>query len=232
MNAESASPQRTIILAVIIAWLPHLDWLPAEIIVLSGAICLYAWLSAKRWLPLPGKKSKAVLGLGLLVGLLYHFGGVERQTAIGLFCVMLSLKTLELATYRDQIIALLLTYLFTVTTFLFPVALLKALGCLLSLWVTSAALVRINAGQITSARCWALIVRMTLIALPAVVFLFIFFPAFYSIEFLKQPLLVHRRDPDTIILHLKDDLAIFQPIPDPHLASLLVEIDGVVHQIP
>jgi hypothetical protein len=178
MNTNNPSRQNTIIGAVIVAWLPHLSWLPAETIILSGTICLYAWGSAKQWLPLPGPKTKAVLGLGLLAGLLYHFGGVDRQAAISLFCVMLSLKTLELATRRDQMISLLLTYLFTVTTFLFPASLLTAFGCLLSLWVTSAALLRVNARQMAAGRRWLAITQMSSMAIPVVVLLFVVFPRY------------------------------------------------------
>jgi len=160
-----------------VAILPHLGRLPAWIIAWCAVMWGYQLLSLRYRSALPGKWGRRLLTLGGLAGLALTYGqGFGPAAYLGLLAVMAAIKPFEMDTHRDRVVVVFLAYFIVITGLFQSESLLMTLYMLLSVGVTTAALVRINdpAGVYTDHL--KLAARLVAQALPLVAILFLLFP--------------------------------------------------------
>ncbi len=115
---DSAFTQRTVALllgALAAAAAAHAAHTPAPILLFGLACVLWRWMASRSAWPLPGIALRALLTIGALAGVTLAFGTVfGRDAGTALLIVMLSLKLLEMRTYRDAMLVLFLGCFLTV----------------------------------------------------------------------------------------------------------------------
>ncbi|MCP4694396.1 MAG: DUF3488 domain-containing transglutaminase family protein, partial [Desulfobacterales bacterium] len=152
--------------------------LPPWIMGWCGACWGYALLAARLGWPWPGKWIRAALSVGGFLGALYFFGGVDRETGVGLICLLASLKPLEIRTHRDRMVTLFLSYFLIITCLLFSGGLAIMLYMVLSTLLTTAVLIHLHRPRARSRENVFLSARIMVQALPLVMVLFLLFPRF------------------------------------------------------
>lgn len=162
--------------------LPHVDHLPWWSTTLSGLVLLWRGVLAWRQQPLPGRwallavfviaAALTKLNLGALFG---------REPGVTMLAVLLALKTLELRARRDAFVVFFLGFFLLLAHFFYSQSLLTALWMLLTVWGLLAAVVLAQMPD-TGAETASLAVAArraastTLLGLPVMVLLFMFFP--------------------------------------------------------
>jgi transglutaminase-like putative cysteine protease len=159
--------------------LPHLPQRPAWCAAL--AIGLVAWRAALvlAGAPLPGRLP--VVGvLVLAAGLTWWSEGslLGREPGVTMLVVLMALKTLELRARRDAMVTLLLGFFLVLTQFLYAQSVAVAVGALLATWglMTALALAQLPGPRPPLRRAAGVAGRAALLAAPAMVVLFLFFP--------------------------------------------------------
>lgn len=159
--------------------LPHLPHRPGWCVAL--AIGLVAWRAALvlAGAPLPGRLP--VVGvLVLAAGLTWWSEGslFGREPGVTMLVVLMALKTLELRARRDAMVTLLLGFFLVLTQFLYAQSLAVAVGALLATWglMTALALAQLPGPRPPLRRAASVAGRAALLAAPAMVVLFLFFP--------------------------------------------------------
>jgi transglutaminase-like putative cysteine protease len=159
--------------------LPHLPHRPGWCVAL--AIVLVAWRAALvlAGAPLPGRLP--VVGvLVLAAGLTWWSEGslLGREPGVTMLVVLMALKTLELRARRDAMVTLLLGFFLVLTQFLYAQSLAVAVGALLATWglMTALALAQLPGPRPPLRRAAGVAGRAALLAAPAMVVLFLFFP--------------------------------------------------------
>ncbi|MFP4446992.1 MAG: transglutaminaseTgpA domain-containing protein, partial [Desulfosudaceae bacterium] len=163
--------------ALVVAILPHLGRLPVWIIAWCGIMWGYQLLSLRYRLPLPGKWGRRLLTLGGLAGLTLTYGqGFGPAAYLGLLAVMAAIKPLEMGSHRDRVVVVFLAYFIVITGLFQSESLLMTLYMILSVGVTTAALVRINDPDGAYTDHLKLAGRLLVQALPLMAVLFLLFP--------------------------------------------------------
>ncbi len=134
-----------IIVALVVAILPHLGRLPFWII----AWCAFMWgfllLSIRSGWPRPGKWLSRVLSVIGLIGVFLTYGQSFGPNAfMGLLAVMAAIKPFEIRTHRDRVIVIFLAYFIVITGLFLSESLIMTGYMLISVFVTTTALIRIN----------------------------------------------------------------------------------------
>lgn len=162
--------------------LPHVDHLPWWSTTLSALVLLWRGVLTWQQRPLPGRWALLVvfviaaaltkLNLGAFFG---------REPGVTMLAVLLALKTLELRARRDAFVVFFLGFFLLLAHFFYSQSLLTALWMLLTVWGLLAAVVLAQmpdtgtdqAHLAVAARRAA---HTTLLGLPVMVLLFMFFP--------------------------------------------------------
>ncbi|MEN9417417.1 MAG: hypothetical protein RI988_1037 [Pseudomonadota bacterium] len=159
--------------------LPHLPHRPWWCVAL--AIGLVAWRAGLvlAGAPLPGRLP--VVGvLVLAAGLTWWSEGslLGREPGVTMLVVLMALKTLELRARRDAMVTLLLGFFLVLTQFLYAQSIAVAAGALLATWglMTALALAQLPGPRPPLRRAAGVAGRAALLAAPAMVVLFLFFP--------------------------------------------------------
>lgn len=182
-GAVTASREQrdTAFMLTLIAWTvaPHWLRLPLSIGALSGLVLLWrAWL-AWREAPLP---RKSALGLVLLcAAALTWFEQrtlMSRDAGVTLLVLLMSLKTLELRARRDALVVFFLGFFLVLTQFLYSQSMATAIGMAIAVmgWLTALTLAHLPVGRPPLRQAIGIALRTTLIGIPLMVVLFIFFP--------------------------------------------------------
>ncbi|MGQ0749492.1 MAG: transglutaminase TgpA family protein [Betaproteobacteria bacterium] len=137
-----------------IAWLtaglalvaaPHVQRLPAWVMLLAAMLVLWRLYIGSRRLALPRKALiigvVAVAALGVFLNYRTLFG---RDAGVALLIVMLALKLLEAESRRDALLLIFMSYFLIVTNFLYSQTLTTALYMLVCLWIITAAMIACN----------------------------------------------------------------------------------------
>ncbi|HMA85904.1 MAG TPA: DUF3488 and transglutaminase-like domain-containing protein [Desulfosalsimonadaceae bacterium] len=134
-----------IILALVVAILPHLSRLPVWIIVWCVMMWGYILISMRLQWPLPNRPVRILLSVIGLLGLLATYSTrIGPNAYLGLLAVMAALKPFEMGTHRDRMITLFLAYFIVITSLFQSETLTITLYMFVSVFVTTAALIRIN----------------------------------------------------------------------------------------
>lgn len=168
-----------IILALVVAILPHLTRLPAWIIIWCAGMWGYILISLRLQWPRPTRWVRILLSVLGLFGLFATYSTrIGPNAYLGLLSIMAALKPFEISTHRDRMITLFLAYFIVITSLFQSETLAVTLYMFVSVFVTTSALVRINdpAGHFKSdARLSAMIMAQ---AVPLMLILFFLFPGF------------------------------------------------------
>ncbi|MBA3012417.1 MAG: DUF3488 domain-containing protein [Desulfobacula sp.] len=176
MKAESAHVL-PVIGALVVAIAPHTPGLPLWI----NAWCLVMWgyvlVQLKTGWPLPGNMVRYALAFASIAGLLltYRFR-IGADTFIGLLALMAAIKPFEMATHRHQMITVLLTYFIIITSLFRSESMFIVFYMFFSVFVTTIALVRVNAPQDPFRQSLNMAARIMAQAIPLMVLLFLLFP--------------------------------------------------------
>lgn len=170
------SSRYALLIALIVAILPHGDRLPSWLIVVVALSLLWRIPAIEQRLPLPNKWIKPLLVVGCIAGIKYSYNtwfGPEAGTSFLIVCV--ALKLLETRDERDCYVLLTLSYFVLAAQFLFSQGLWITLYVGFGVIVITAAYVAFN--QIISIK---LSLKKSLIllsqAFPLMIILFLFFP--------------------------------------------------------
>jgi transglutaminase-like putative cysteine protease len=174
---ESQKNMVPILIALIVAIFPHIARLPLWITLWCVVMWGYLLLSFKFKFPLPGKNIQLGLaGIGI-VGLVMTYSTTLGQNAyLGLLAVMAALKPFEINSHRDRMVTVFLAYFIVITSLFLSETLAITLYMLLSVWITTAVLIRINDpfGRFKiNIKLSALIMAQ---AIPLMILLFFLFP--------------------------------------------------------
>ncbi len=181
MKAAALHPAsvRWLLVALGVAFLPHLSHLNPVVGMACLAAGLWRWQACRRGWPLPGKALRLGLTMAAL-GLVYlSYGTVlGRDAGTALLALMLGLKLLEMRRPRDAGLVVALAYFLTVTLALYSQALPLLLYQGLALLLITASLLQLHHGDRPAAPGMLLgrACRMLLQALPVMLVLFLLFP--------------------------------------------------------
>ena len=166
-----------IIIALIVAMAPHTPNLPLWI----NLWCLFFWgyllLRLKTGWPMPSAWLRHLLTFLSILGLLATFRqGIGGDAFVGLLALMAAIKPFEMPTHRHRMITILLTYFIIITSLFRSDSLFILLYMLWSVFITTTALVRINAPGGRLGACSRMSFSIQAGALPLVLVLFLVFP--------------------------------------------------------
>lgn len=162
--------------------LPHVDHLPWWSTTLSSLVLLWRGVLAWQQRPLPGRWALLVvfviaaaltkLNLGAFFG---------REPGVTMLAVLLALKTLELRARRDAFVVFFLGFFLLLAHFFYSQSLLTALWMLLTVWGLLAAVVLAQMPDTGTEQAMLSVAarraaHTTLLGLPVMVLLFMFFP--------------------------------------------------------
>ncbi len=178
-----------IILALITAIAPHVPGLPLWITVW----CLVMWgyrllVLRTRW-PLPNAPVRHFLAFLGVFGLMMTFRmRIGADGFVGLMALMAAIKPFEMPTHRHRMITLLLTYFIIITSLFRSESLWVMVYMLFCVFVTTTALISINAPEFDNTRCRRLAGTILAQAVPLAAVLFLIFPRLPDSLFgLKNP---------------------------------------------
>jgi transglutaminase-like putative cysteine protease len=166
-----------IICALVVAIAPHTFGLPLWI----NAWCLVMWgymlvRLKTRW-PLPGAPVRYGLTFTGMIGLLLTYRvQIGADAFVGLLALMAAIKPFEMATHRHQMITVLLTYFIIITSLFRSESMFIVLYMFFSVFITTIALVRINAPEDRLQESVKLGGKILAQAIPLMALLFLLFP--------------------------------------------------------
>ncbi len=170
-----------ILAALVVALAPHTVrlplWIPAWVLGFWG----YAWGIARRGWLTPGVKTIQILTLcGFAVGAATYEFSFDLDAGVGLLSLMVGLKPLEIRNHRDRMMTLFLSYFLVMTTLFYSNALGMTLYLVVSVFLTTAVLIRINHAGGSLGLSLRTASRIMAVALPLTIGLFLFFPRMYG----------------------------------------------------
>jgi hypothetical protein len=170
-----------LLLALVIALLPHVSQLPLWVLLWCLAAWGYLFAAVKYHLPKPGKFVRLLLTIGGVLAVALRPGaGLDRDTGIALLWIMASIKPLETRTYRDEMVIIFIAYFLAVACLFFSSNLAVGLYMPLSICLTTAVLIHIHHPPGKSLGKLGLAARLMLKALPLALILFVMFPRIHG----------------------------------------------------
>ena len=134
-----------IILALVVAIVPHLTRLPLWIILWCAGMWGYILISLRFQWVRPNRTVRIILSVIGLLGLLATYSTrIGPNAYLGLLSIMAALKPFEISTHRDRMITLFLAYFIVITSLFQSESLSITLYMFVSVFVTTGALIRIN----------------------------------------------------------------------------------------
>lgn len=167
------------VLSIGLVTAPHVERLPVWV---SALACLFiAWRLQIAWKrqPLPRKWLLLFLVLSATAGIYLTYGTLfGRDAGVALLIVMITLKLLEMATLRDAMIVIFLSYFVVLTDFLYSQTIPTALLMLVAVWVITATMIGLQwrQGSLRYQETLRLSGVLLCQAAPLMVVLFLLFP--------------------------------------------------------
>ncbi|MCC6530982.1 MAG: DUF3488 domain-containing transglutaminase family protein [Burkholderiales bacterium] len=166
-------------LSMALVMLPHVERLPLWISLL--AVLVVGWRLYVAWqgMSLPKKWLLLLLVAAASAGIYLSFGTLfGRDSGVALLVVMLTLKLLEMASLRDAMIVIFLSYFGILTEFLYSQTIPTALLMLVGVWVVTATMIGLQwrGGAIRYQDSLRLSLQMLAQATPLMLVLFLLFP--------------------------------------------------------
>ena len=135
-----------IIGALVVAILPHLARLPVWVIAWCAVMWGYLLWSLRSDRYRPGKWLSRVMTVIALAGVFLTYNGYRfgPDAFLGLLAVMAAIKPFEIRSHRDRMIVVFLAYFIVITGLFQSETLLMTAYMVISVFITTAALIRIN----------------------------------------------------------------------------------------
>ncbi|MCG8614736.1 MAG: DUF3488 and transglutaminase-like domain-containing protein [Desulfobacterales bacterium] len=166
-----------IIVALIVAIAPHVPGLPFWITLWCILMWGYTLIRLKTGWPLPRPLIRYLLTFVAIIGLLANTRLVIGADAfVGLMSLMAAIKPFEMPTHRHKMITILLTYFIIITSLFRSDSIFIVLYMLFSVFVTTLAMIRINAPDRDFSHSRNLSATMLAQSVPLVMVLFLVFP--------------------------------------------------------
>jgi transglutaminase-like putative cysteine protease len=166
-----------ILLALIVAISPNIGTLPLWIVAWCILLWSYLLFSLKFYWPWPGRILRLCLSCVGIMGLLATFTvRIGPAAYFGLLTIMATLKPFEIQTHRDRMVTIFLAYFIVIASLFQSNSLFITLYMLVSVFITTAALIRINNPQGKFKACLRKSGIILLQALPLMAILFLLFP--------------------------------------------------------
>lgn len=168
-----------VMLALMLAALPHVAHMPWWVSGLATAFLAWHLYLARMRLAAPGRWTTAAMAIGAaaMIYLQYHtlFG---KDAGVALLIVMLGLKLLEMKTQREAALLLALGFFVVLTSFLYSQTIPTAVYLLLCVWLIAAAMTRLQQRTRAASQPLALRTAGVLLAqsVPLMLVLFLLFP--------------------------------------------------------
>ena len=146
-----ATPWLFLAAAVTVA--PHAAHQPAWLSAFAGLA--FAWAGWLWWRDrrLPGRWLLMLLVVGGCAAIVIEFRTLfGRDAGVALLVMLMALKLLELKSRRDAVVVIILGYFLLLTHYFYSQSIATGLWLLCSLWLVTAALIRIHGGPAATAR--------------------------------------------------------------------------------
>ncbi len=158
---------------------PHAVRLPVWLSAFAALLIAWRYLGGTGRLPRPSRWLLLALALLAAQGIFLHYGTLlGRDAGVALLVTMLSLKLLEMRTWRESTLAVFLGYFVVLTHFLYTQSLFFAAYLFLVIWLLTGVLIALQRGGETLA--WREPLRLSAVlllkALPIMLLLFLLFP--------------------------------------------------------
>ena len=181
---------------------PHTLWLPWWVNVTAGALLLWRAALALRERALPPRWLLVLLTLVTAIGVYFSYGRfMGRDPGVTLLVLLLFLKLMETHAQRDVFVVAFLSYFVALANFFYSQSIQTAGLMLLTIWVTTAALVGFSAPQRPIADYFKTAGRMLAQAGPVMLLLFFLFPR------VQGPLWGMPQDAYTAVTGLSDSMS-------------------------
>jgi len=181
---------------------PHTLWLPWWVNVTAGALLLWRAALALRGRALPPRWLLVVLTLVTAVGVHFSYGRfMGRDPGVTLLVLLLFLKLMETRARRDVFVVAFLSYFVALANFFYSQSIQTAGLMLLTVLVTTAALVGFSAPQRPIVDYFKTAGRMLAQAGPVMLLLFFLFPR------VQGPLWGMPQDAYTAVTGLSDTMS-------------------------
>ena len=129
-------------LSMVLVTLPHVERLPAWITGLAALAISWRLYLGWRGGRLPRKWLLLVIVIGASIGIYLSYGTLfGRDAGVALLVVMLTLKLLEMASLRDAMIVIFLSYFVVLTNFLYSQTIPTAALMLVGVWVITGTMI-------------------------------------------------------------------------------------------
>jgi len=166
-----------ILLALSVAFAPHGFRLPLWITLWCHVFWGYRAGAVFFGWPLPSRGLKLGLTVtGVFFVGLYYGIGFNREAAVALLAIMVSLKPYEIHSHRDRMVSLFLGFFVVITSLLFSNSLLMTAYMFISVLTTTTVLVHINHPSGRLRLHFMTAARIMGFSIPLVVFFFFLFP--------------------------------------------------------
>jgi transglutaminase-like putative cysteine protease len=158
--------------------LPHVSRIPIWLSMVFFAAMAWRWVVIHRGWPNPNRLIRLVFTLALIAAVFKEFGTLlGREAGTGLIVGLAGLKLLELRTLRDYMMTTLIFYMLIGINFLFDQALVHGAYLVVTVFFTTATLVRLN---LPTTDDWRYSLRlaggMLARALPLMIIMYLLFP--------------------------------------------------------
>ncbi|HCY86796.1 MAG TPA: hypothetical protein DHV36_16825 [Desulfobacteraceae bacterium] len=166
-----------IIIALVVAIAPHVPGLPLWITAWCILMWGYTLIRLKTGWPLPRPLFCYLLTFFAIIGLLANYRlAIGADAFVGLMSLMAAIKPFEMPTHRHKMITILLTYFIIITSLFRSDSIFIVLYMLFSVFVTTLAMIRINAPDRDFSHSRNLSAKILAQAVPLVMVLFLVFP--------------------------------------------------------
>lgn len=164
--------------AALSSTVPHIGHLPIWLSLFATGLWLWAgwlWSGNRR---LPGHWPLAVIVATALGGMFYEFHTLlGRDAGVAFLVLLMAMKQLEMRSRRDALVVINLGYFLLLTHYFYSQSIFTGAWLLLSIWVLTAALIKISAeGQLNTRFVLRQAALIGAQALPFMVALFLLFP--------------------------------------------------------
>jgi transglutaminase-like putative cysteine protease len=159
--------------------LPHVERLPVWITALAVLAIGWRVYLSRRDAALPRKWLLLTVVAGASAGIYLSYGTLfGRDAGVALLVVMLTLKLLEMASMRDAMIVIFLSYFVVLTNFLYSQTIPTALLMLLGVWIITGTMIGLQwrEGALRYQETLRLSALMLAQATPVMLVLFLLFP--------------------------------------------------------
>ncbi len=144
-SASVRLPARHIVwllLSLVMVMAPHAERVPWWVTVLALTLLAWRLYITLHGLSLPRKWLLFVIAAGALAGVYLSYGRIlGRDSGVTLLLIMLTLKLLEMATLRDAMVLIFISYFLVITNFLYSQSIPTAIYLLAAVWLITATMI-------------------------------------------------------------------------------------------